>query len=216
MPELGAGPGGSGDAAELVDGAPSFEAENPLAITLPTVLTLLRILLVPILVVVLLTKFEGKEFVGLALFLIAALTDFLDGYIARRKGLVTRLGKLLDPAADKILMSAALISLVELGLAPAWMVVTIVAREFAISTLRSVAASHDVVIAAAWSGKIKTASQVVAISLLIMYERLGRFEDLGTLALWVTLILAVYSGIEYAWRYAAQVRRSGETDPAAP
>ncbi len=216
MPELGASPEGpSGDAA-LVGGARNLEAANPLQITFPTVLTLLRILLVPILVVVLLTKFEGKEFVGLALFLIAALTDFLDGYIARRRGLVTRLGKLLDPAADKILMSAALISLVELGLAPAWMVVTIVAREFAISTLRSVAASHDMVIAAAWSGKIKTVSQVVAISLLIMYERLGRFENLGTLALWVTLLLAVYSGVEYGWRYAVRVRRSGAwADPAA-
>lgn len=216
MPELGARPGGSGDAADLAAKAAKFEAENPHAITLPTVLTLLRILLVPILVVVLLTKFEGKEFVGLALFLIAALTDFLDGFIARRRGLVTRLGKLLDPAADKILMSAALISLVELGLAPAWMVVTIVAREFAISTLRSVAASHGVVIAAAWSGKLKTVSQVVAISLLIMYERLGSFEHLSRLALWATLILAVYSGVEYGWRYGVQVRRSGGKDPAAP
>jgi len=215
VPEPGAGPGRSGEVAGLADRAARLEAENSHVITLPTVLTLLRILLVPILVVVLLTKFEGKEFVGLALFLIAALTDFLDGYIARRKGLVTRLGKLLDPAADKILMSAALISLVELGLAPAWMVVTIVAREFAISTLRSVAASHHMVIAAAWSGKLKTASQVVAISLLIMYERLGRFEHLGRLALWVTLILAVYSGIEYGWRYAVQVRRSDDKDPAA-
>jgi CDP-diacylglycerol--glycerol-3-phosphate 3-phosphatidyltransferase len=214
VPELGASAGSPGAAAGQVERSPGVEALNPHAITLPTVLTLLRILLVPILVVVLLTKFEGKEFVGLALFLIAALTDFLDGYIARRQGSVTRLGKLLDPAADKILMSAALISLVELELAPAWMVVTIVAREFAISTLRSVAASHDMVIAAAWSGKLKTASQVVAISLLIMYERLGRFEHLGKLALWVTLILAVYSGVEYGWRYGAQVRRSGGTDPA--
>lgn len=194
---------------------PTPPAVGAAVINLPNVLTLIRILLVPILVVVLLTKFEGKEFVGLGLFLAASLTDFLDGFIARRRGLVTRLGKLLDPAADKILMSAALISLVELGLAPAWMVVTIVAREFAISTLRSVAASHHLVIAAAWSGKIKMGSQVVAISLLIMYERLGAFELLSKIALWVTLVLAVYSGIEYAWRYAAVAReQEGEVGSA--
>lgn len=176
----------------------------------PNILTFLRILLVPILVVVLLTKFEGKEFVGLTLFLIAALTDFLDGYIARRRGLVTRLGKLLDPAADKILTSAAFISLVELGRAPAWIVVTIIAREFAISTLRSVAASQGAVIAASWSGKLKTVSQVVAISLLIIYEQLGPWQELGRYALLAALALSVYSGIEYAVRYAQSVLRSRE------
>ncbi len=179
----------------------------PKVFNVPNILTFLRILLVPIIVVVLLTKFEGKEFVGLALFLIAALTDFLDGFIARRWGLVTRLGKLLDPAADKILTSAALISLVELGRAPAWIVVTIIAREFAISTLRSVAATQGVVIAAAWSGKLKTVSQVVAISMLIFYEKLGPLQQLADIALLVALALAVYSGIEYGVRYARTVFR---------
>ncbi len=174
---------------------------------LPNILTFLRILLVPIIVVVLLTKFEGKELVGLTLFLIAALTDFLDGFIARRWGLVTRLGKLLDPAADKILTSAAFISLVELDRAPAWIVVTIVAREFAISTLRSVAASQGVVIAAAWSGKLKTVSQVVAISLLIFYEKLGSWQELADISLIVALALSVYSGIEYGVRYTKSVLR---------
>lgn len=173
---------------------------------LPNTLTLSRILLVPILVVVLLTKFEGKEFVGLGLFLLAALTDFLDGFIARRWGLVTPLGKLLDPAADKILTSAAFISLVEVGAAPAWIVVVIVAREFAISTLRSVSAASQVVIAASWSGKVKTGSQVVAISLLIIHERLGEFQYLSQIALVVALILSVYSGIEYGVRYANILR----------
>lgn len=172
---------------------------------LPNILTFLRILLVPIIVVVLLTKFEGKEFVGLALFLLAALTDFLDGFIARRWGLVTSLGKLLDPAADKILTSAAFISLVELGRAPAWIVVTIIAREFAISTLRSVAATQGVVIAASWSAKIKTVSQVLAISLLIFHEQLGSWQELGRYALLIALALSVYSGIEYAVRYARLV-----------
>ncbi|MEM7356596.1 MAG: CDP-diacylglycerol--glycerol-3-phosphate 3-phosphatidyltransferase [Acidobacteriota bacterium] len=179
--------------------------------SVPNTLSFLRILLVPILVVVLLTKFEGKEFVGLGLFLFAALTDFLDGFIARRWNLVTSLGKLLDPAADKILTSAAFISLVELGRAPAWIVVTIIAREFAISTLRSVAATQGLVIAASWSAKFKTASQVVAIALLIFYEQLGSWQELGQIALLVALVLSVYSGIEYAVRYYKMVVGGGSS-----
>lgn len=178
---------------------------------LPNSLTFFRILLVPILVVVLLTEFEGKEFVGLGLFLLAALTDWLDGFIARRFGLITRLGKLLDPAADKILTSAAFISLVEMGSAPAWVVVAIVAREFAVSTLRTVAASEQVVIAAAWSGKVKTVSQIVAISLLIVHQRLGEFQHLSLIALYVALAVSVYSGIEYGVRYARRVMQSRVT-----
>jgi CDP-diacylglycerol--glycerol-3-phosphate 3-phosphatidyltransferase len=164
---------------------------------LPNLLTLSRILLVPLLVVVLLTEVEGKELIGLVLFLIAALTDFLDGYLARRRRQITNLGKLLDPAADKILTSAAFISLVGLGLAPAWMVVVVVAREFAVSTLRSIAASQNMVVAAALSGKIKTATQIVAISLLIAGHELGALQALAPIALWVALIATVYSGIEY-------------------
>ncbi|MEL7059691.1 MAG: CDP-diacylglycerol--glycerol-3-phosphate 3-phosphatidyltransferase [Acidobacteriota bacterium] len=175
---------------------------------LPNILSLLRILMVPLLVVVLLTKFDGQEVVGLTVFLLAALTDVLDGWIARSRNLVTPLGKLLDPAADKILTSAAFISLVEMGRAPAWIVVAIVAREFAISTLRSVAASQQVVIAASWSGKAKTISQVVAISLLIFENRLGDLAWLADAALWVALALSVLSGIEYAVQYARFILRS--------
>lgn len=173
---------------------------------LPNILTCLRILMVPVLVAVLLTKFEGKEFVGLGIFLVAAITDFLDGFIARRFGLVTRLGKLLDPAADKILTSAVFISLVELGSAPAWIVAIIVGREFAISTLRSVAATENVVIAASWSGKVKTTSQLIAIALLILNQRLGPLQELGFIALVIALLMTVYSGLEYAWRYARALR----------
>lgn len=169
--------------------------------------------MVPILVVVLLTKFEGKEFVGLGVFLLAALTDVLDGFLARRWKLVTPLGKLLDPAADKILTSAAFISLVELGLAPAWIVVTIVGREFAISTLRSVAASQNLVIAASVAGKIKTVSQVVAISLLIFHDQLGPLQPLGPLALNIALILSVYSGLEYAFKYTRRVLLEPPPEP---
>lgn len=179
---------------------------------LPNILTMSRILLVPILVVVLLTKFDGKEFVGLGLFLIAAFTDFLDGYLARRWGIVTPLGKLLDPAADKILTSAAFISLVEMGSAPAWIVVVIIAREFAVSTLRSVSATQQVVIAAAWSGKVKTTAQIVAIAFLIVHQKLGEFQVLSQIALYVALAASVYSGIEYGVRYARQVMGRDEPE----
>src|ERR1044072_8711842 len=113
-------------------------------LNVPNALSIIRILLVPPLVVVLLTKFDGKRFVGLGLFLLAALMDFLDGFVARRRQQVTRLGTLLDPAADKILVSAAYISLVELAapVVPAWMVVVIIAREFAVTALRSFAAAE--------------------------------------------------------------------------
>ena len=109
---------------------------------LPNSLTLFRIFLVPFLVVVLLTKFSN--FVGLGIFLVAAATDYFDGYFARKLKKTTRLGALLDPIADKLLMSAAFISLVELGLARAWMVVIIIGREFAVSGLRAIAAQHGV------------------------------------------------------------------------
>ncbi len=176
-------------------------------LNLPNLLSIFRILLVPLLVVVLLTKFDGKEFVGLGLFLLAALTDFLDGFLARRRQEVTRLGKLLDPAADKILTSAAFVSLVELGLAPAWMVAVILAREFAVSALRSVAAEEKEVMAAGFSGKVKTVLQIVAIALLIVQTRLGVLAPLAPLALWLALIASLWSGVEYFARYTPLILR---------
>ena len=141
---------------------------------LPNSLTLLRIFIVPLLVVVLLTPFSESWFglprhiLGVALFLGAALTDYLDGYFARSRGQVTRLGQLLDPIADKLLISAALISLVENQLAPAWAVVIIIGREFAVTGLRSIAATDGVVIAASKMGKFKMLLQVLTVALLIV------------------------------------------------
>ena len=135
-------------------------------INLPNGLTLLRIFLVPFLVVVLLTKFDGRETVGLLIFLTAVATDFLDGWFARRRSEITTLGALLDPIADKLLISAAFISLVELGLAPAWMVVVVIGREFAVSGLRSIASERGIVISASAWGKAKMATQIAAVSLL--------------------------------------------------
>jgi CDP-diacylglycerol--glycerol-3-phosphate 3-phosphatidyltransferase len=142
-------------------------------LNLPNALTLTRIFLVPVLVVVLLTPFSENWFgvqrhvLGVALFLGAAFTDYLDGQIARRRGQISRLGILLDPIADKLLISAALISLVENRLAPAWAVCIIVGREFAVSGLRSVAAADGLLISASRMGKFKMAAQVAAVALLI-------------------------------------------------
>jgi CDP-diacylglycerol--glycerol-3-phosphate 3-phosphatidyltransferase len=143
-------------------------------VNLPNSLTLSRIFVVPLLVVVLLTPFSEnwlglpRHIFGAAIFIAAAITDYLDGHIARRRDQVSRLGKLLDPIADKLLISAALISLVENRLAPAWAVVIIIGREFAVSGLRSIAATEGVIISASRMGKFKMAAQVVAVSLLIV------------------------------------------------
>ena len=146
---------------------------------LPNALTLSRIFVVPLLVVVLLTPFSEnwlgvpRHIAGVTLFLAAALTDFLDGQIARRRHQVSQLGKLLDPIADKLLISAALISLVENRLAPAWAVCIIIGREFAVSGLRSIAAADGVVISASRLGKLKMLAQVAAVALLILSSAQG-------------------------------------------
>src|SRR5262245_14358539 len=140
---------------------------------IPNSLTLLRIFIAPLLVVVLLTKFSEnwvglpQHIAGVSLFLLAAVTDALDGWLARRRGQVSRLGILLDPIADKLLISSAFISLVENQLAPAWAVVIIIGREFAVSGLRSIAAAEGWAIPASKAGKIKMFLQVITISLLI-------------------------------------------------
>jgi CDP-diacylglycerol--glycerol-3-phosphate 3-phosphatidyltransferase len=158
-----------------------------------------RIFMAPLLVVVLLTEFPDKEFWGLAIFLLAASTDLLDGIIARRTNRITVTGALLDPIADKLLMSAAFISLVELGLAPAWMVFCIVGREFSITALRMVAMQRNKTIAANVWGKAKTTAQVIAVAVLILGRKLGHWIILGTVALWVALALTIASMVIYFW-----------------
>ena len=176
-----------------------------LKINLPNGLTLLRIFLVPFLVVALLTRFEGREIVGLVIFLTAIATDFFDGWVARRRGQVTTLGTLLDPIADKLLVSAALISLVEERLAPAWMVVVVIGREFAVSGLRAIASGEGIVIRASPWGKAKMFSQVVAVSLLILATRYEAFHVPGTVALWIVVVIAIVSGVEYFSRFLQKV-----------
>ena len=164
---------------------------------LPNTLTIARIFMVPLLVVILLTEFPGKEYWGLAVFLLASATDFLDGIIARRTGKTTVVGALLDPIADKLLTSAAFISLVELGLASSWMVTVIVGREFAVTGLRMIALEKGIAISANAWGKIKTTSQVIAISILILGRQLGKWIVLGEAALWIALVLTVVSMVVY-------------------
>jgi len=178
---------------------------------LPNTLTLVRIFLVPLLVVVLLTQVAGreifgvpKELLGAAIFGIASITDWLDGYLARRRRQVTWLGQILDPIADKLLTSAAFISLVQLGLAPAWMVALIIGREFAITGLRSLAYTKGITIPASRLGKIKMASQVTAILLLILgWRPLPWLAPIGYAALWVVMLTAVISAIDYCRRFLA-------------
>jgi CDP-diacylglycerol--glycerol-3-phosphate 3-phosphatidyltransferase len=175
---------------------------------IPNILTLSRIFLVPLLVVVLLTRTEKWELIGAGIFAVAALTDWLDGYLARRRHEVTTLGIMLDPVADKVLVSAAFISLVQIGLVPAWVVVVIVGREFAVMGLRMIAVVEGLQIPASSLGKGKMASQVVAILLLILGENfLGAWFALGRVALLLTVVLALASGLDYFLRFYKKVSR---------
>lgn len=178
---------------------------------LPNSLSLTRIFLVPLLVVVLLTTIEGqlilgvpKEILGAGIFALASLTDWLDGYLARRRKQVTAFGQVLDPLADKLLISAALISLVQLGSAPAWMVAVIIGREFAVTGLRSLAYSRGVAMPASELGKIKMVAQVVAILALILGQSAPGLWLVGRAALWVAVIAALVSAGDYFRRFSRQ------------
>jgi CDP-diacylglycerol--glycerol-3-phosphate 3-phosphatidyltransferase len=174
-------------------------------VNLPNTLTLGRIFLVPLLVVVLLTKFPGQELfgvsnqvIGAAIFAVASLTDWLDGYLARRRDQVTGLGQWMDPLADKLLVTAALVSLVANGLASAWMVAVILGREFAVTVLRSVVHARGQSLPASPIGKIKMFAQVAAILLLILSPHVAEFYLLGQAALWVATLAALVSAIDYS------------------
>ena len=177
----------------------------------PNLLTLLRIFFVPLLVAALLGEgywpvVEGpwlgqgataRETFALIIFLIAAATDLLDGYLARRWGQITTVGTLLDPIADKLLISAALISLVDIHRIPAWMVILIVGREFAVSGLRSIAAAAGYTIEASELGKTKMVAQVVAIALVIGGIRWPQLDRLAYFALWAVVVFALVSAADY-------------------
>jgi CDP-diacylglycerol--glycerol-3-phosphate 3-phosphatidyltransferase len=176
---------------------------------LPNSLTIVRMFLVPLFVVVLLTEFEGprivgvsKELLGAAIFALASITDWLDGYLARRRGQITWFGQVMDPIADKLLTSAAFVSLVQLGLASAWMVAIIIGREIAITGLRSLAHTKGITIVASRLGKGKMALQVTAIlHLLLGAGPLPWVSPLGAVVLWLVLVMAVVSAVDYYRRF---------------
>ncbi len=175
---------------------------------LPNSLSIMRICLVPLLVVVLLTTFEGRqilgvpvELVGAAIFGLASLTDWADGYLARRRKQVTPFGQFIDPLADKLLTLAAFVSLVQMDLAPAWMVAVILGRDFAVTALRSLSYARGVGIPASPLGKIKMVAQVVAILALILSHGRPEFFVLGQAALWVAVLSALASAFDYFRRF---------------
>ena len=177
-------------------------------LNLPTILTLSRIVLIPVFLYVTVIN----NLAGLIVFCIAAITDTLDGYLARRWGDVTKFGIIMDPIADKILVIAALILLVGEDYVSIWAAAIIISREFIITGLRVVALSKDIVIAAEMGGKLKTTTQMAAIIALIVvlnpkyrWEVVGTFDlyDLGTLLLWISVVLSIISGVQYMvifWR----------------
>ncbi len=162
-------------------------------------ITLFRVFLVPVFVIAQYMDFSYSNFIATAIFIIAALTDTLDGHLARSRNLVTNFGKFVDPLADKILVSAALISLVELNKVPAWVVIIIIAREFTITGFRVLAASEGVTIAASPLGKFKTITQLIAIPLLLMdnfpFNSTGVQVDI--IMMYVSLFFTIVSGIDY-------------------
>ena len=183
---------------------------------LPNSLTILRIFLIPLLVVVLLTRFPNKEFIGVAIFLAAALTDWLDGYLARRRRQITAIGTWLDPVADKLLVSSALIAMVEMGLAPAWMVVILVGREVAVTGLRNVALAKGIVIEVSELGKAKMATQVVAITAIILGMRFDLLEAMGYWALWLAVLLAMVSAAQYFRQFWIRMGATSDALADAP
>ena len=180
-----------------------IRAENRRIINLPNAITLLRIGILPVLFLILLEPGEGMSLAIAILFILAALTDLLDGYVARRYNMVTRMGKLLDPIADKIIMSAALVLLIPVGRAPAWVVALMVMRDFAVDGLRSMAAAEGHVIEASQLGKYKTVCQIIAVSALIIHYPIYGIDasSIGTAFLYVALALSLWSGFDYLVRF---------------
>jgi CDP-diacylglycerol--glycerol-3-phosphate 3-phosphatidyltransferase len=178
------------------------------SLNLPNTLTLLRILLVPVVVVALLDETPNGDAIAAGVFALAALTDGLDGYIARSRGAITTFGKLMDPLADKLLVTAALVALVSLGRLEAWIAMVIIAREFAVTGLRGVAAEQGVVIQASWLGKVKTTLQIGAIILLIAVDPATTAVDV---VLYVAVAATVVSGIDYFFGFRRMISAAQST-----
>jgi CDP-diacylglycerol---glycerol-3-phosphate 3-phosphatidyltransferase len=175
-----------------------------LKLNLPTILTLSRIVLIPVFIF---TVYMHPVF-GAFIFGIASLTDFFDGYLARRSGDITKFGIILDPIADKFLIISALIVLVDMARLPAWIAITIIVREFLVTGLRVVALSKDIVIAAELGGKIKTTTQIIAILCLILNTSIFGLDlyDIGLVLIWIALIVSIFSGIQYTILFGKKLK----------
>jgi len=176
---------------------------STLKLNLPTVLTLSRIVLIPVFVY---AVYLYPVF-GAFIFGIASITDFLDGYLARRSGDITKFGIILDPLADKFLVISALIVLVDMERLPAWIAIVIIVREFLVTGLRVVALSKDIVIAAELGGKVKTTLQIIAILCLILKNSIFGIDlyDIGFVFIWISLILSLISGIQYTISFGKKI-----------
>ena len=172
---------------------------------IPSALTLVRIVLVPLVIVFLISSDRVHVLIAAVIFVAASLTDWLDGAIARRTNQVTRLGTMLDPVADKLLVAAALVSLVQVDMVPAWMALVIIGRELAVTGLRGVALSMGVVVPASRLGKWKTVLQYVALTLLILEKGVPAefvpFHLVSGIALWIAMGVTVFSGLDYFYSF---------------
>ena len=168
---------------------------------LPNKLTMARVIMIPFFVIFMLTGWGGEasKWISLAIFIVASLTDLLDGHIARKHNLVTNFGKFMDPLADKLLVCSAMICFIELDKLPAWIVIIIIGREFIISGFRLIAAENGIVIAANYWGKFKTVSQMIMIILLLI-DLGGAFDILEQIFIWLSVALTIISLITYIWQ----------------
>jgi CDP-diacylglycerol--glycerol-3-phosphate 3-phosphatidyltransferase len=190
-----------------------FSSRKASILNIPNFLTILRIAIIPILVLLLLSPSKSASFFATLLFALASITDWLDGYIARRMGIVTLFGKFLDPVADKLIVAAALIMIIPFGRAPAWMVLIILSREIIITGLRGIASTEGIVIPASKLGKFKTIFQIVAIlCLLLHYDYYWFFgiknpylhvdmHNVGIFYLWVATFITIWSGVDYLVKF---------------
>ncbi len=174
---------------------------------LPNRVTLLRIFLIPVFVAVVALRVPYGDYIAASIFILAASTDGLDGYIARKRKQVTNLGRLMDPLADKLLVSAALIVLTELHRLPSWVTLIIIGREFAVTGLRALAVADGIIISAGWLGKVKTVTQIIAIVALFFISYLPPL--LGYTAVAVAVLFTLWSGWDYFYRSWSVIKKDG-------
>jgi CDP-diacylglycerol--glycerol-3-phosphate 3-phosphatidyltransferase len=188
-------------------------------LNLPNILTMMRIAAIPLLAALLMSPSRSAGFLAAALFAVASITDWLDGYLARRMGIVTIFGKFLDPIADKLIVMAALIMILPFNRVPAWMVLVILGREIIITGLRGIASSEGIVIQASDLGKYKTIFQIVAILGLVLHYDYNWFfgiphplltvnmHNIGMFFLWIATLLTIWSGVDYLARFVKVITR---------